>query len=307
MQITLFYRGIGDGVSFTPIYPLMFKKAFEEIGVNCEIVQDSYCYDYMGVPADNLYKAEYQNLLSVLNKLAPEPMDFKDFSIDFRQCPNVDVYGTTTSSGCKYKCKFCPNKDIGFKTRDKNKVIEELKWLCENTNYFEFFDNNVLLSDIFFDVIKVIPPYKKWGALINIEEITGSLKLKLKTMFNYGCRNIYLGLETFNEDDLIYFGKPYVGKVDPKEFMKMLQDIGFNIYAFIIRGLPNETEKSFEELTQYLELNNIRFAISRFTINGESVLETPNLSKDYLEQIETYDAEITEYNLKMFLKPYCNI
>src|SRR3712207_6256885 len=102
MEITLTYRGIGEGIAFSPIYPLMFVNAFKKLGYNAKISRCPWDYCYEGVPADNYFLPQYQDLMDTLNKLSDRPITFESLEIDYNDLDvKPHVYGTTTSAGCK--------------------------------------------------------------------------------------------------------------------------------------------------------------------------------------------------------------
>lgn len=300
MKITLSYNGDNDGLTYPPILPLMLGNELVKAGIDVEIVQDIENYDYLGIPSDSIYRPEYQRLIRVIEAITGNKLDFKDFEVDYDWSPHFDVAGVLTSIGCVYKCKFCPQKEMGYTDRPIDKVLKELKWVTDRYDYFEFLDNNVLANvNRFIEITNHVPKGVKWGALMNLEKVNEEVLMKLK---DNGLINIYLGIESFNKSDLEYFGKPYYFKgIDPKVSMEKLLELGFNLHVFLIRGLPNETVESFNEQLNWLDERNISYTISRFYVEGEIAKETKFLSKEYLAQKYDEDMKITRENLRKFI------
>lgn len=300
MKITLSYNGDNDGLTYPPIFPLMLGNELVKAGIDVEIVQDIENYDYLGIPSDSIYRPEYQRLIRVIEAITGNKLDFKDFEVDYDWSPHFDVAGVLTSIGCVHKCKFCPQKEMGYTDRPIDKVLEELKWVTDRYDYFEFLDNNVLANvNRFIEITNHVPKGVKWGALMNLEKVNEEVLMKLK---DNGLINIYIGIESFNKSDLEYFGKPYYFKgIDPKVSMEKLLELGFNLHVFLIRGLPNETVESFNEQLNWLDERNISYTISRFYVEGEIVKETKFLSKEYLAQKYDEDIKITRENLQKFI------
>lgn len=300
MKITLSYNGDNDGLTYPPILPLMLGNELVKAGIDVEIVQDIENYDYLGIPSDSIYRPEYQRLIRVIEAITGNKLDFKDFEVDYDWSPHFDVAGVLTSIGCVYKCKFCPQKEMGYTERPIDKVLKELKWVTDRYDYFEFLDNNVLANvNRFIEITNHVPKGVKWGALMNLEKVNEEVLMKLK---DNGLINIYIGIESFNKSDLEYFGKPYYFKgIDPKVSMEKLLELGFNLHVFLIRGLPNETVESFNEQLNWLDERNISYTISRFYVEGEIVKETKFLSKEYLAQKYDEDMKITRENLRKFI------
>lgn len=300
MKITLSYNGDNDGLTYPPIFPLMLGNELVKAGIDVEIVQDIENYDYLGIPSDSIYRPEYQRLIRVIEAITGNKLDFKDFEVDYDWSPHFDVAGVLTSIGCVHKCKFCPQKEMGYTERPIDKVLKELKWVTDRYDYFEFLDNNILANvNRFIEITNHVPKGVKWGALMNLEKVNEEVLMKLK---DNGLINIYLGIESFNKSDLEYFGKPYYFKgIDPKVSMEKLLELGFNLHVFLIRGLPNETVESFNEQLNWLDERNISYTISRFYVEGEIVKETKFLSKEYLAQKYGEDMKITQENLRKFI------
>lgn len=300
MKITLSYNGDNDGLTYPPIFPLMLGNELVKAGIDVEIVQDAENYDYRGIPSDSIYRPEYQRLIRVIEAITGNKLDFKDFEVDYDWSPHFDVAGVLTSIGCVHKCKFCPQKEMGYTDRPIDKVLEELKWVTDRYDYFEFLDNNVLANvNRFIEITNHVPKGVKWGALMNLEKVNEEVLMKLK---DNGLINIYIGIESFNKSDLEYFGKPYYFKgIDPKVSMEKLLELGFNLHVFLIRGLPNETVEGFNEQLNWLDERNISYTISRFHVEGEIVKETKFLSKEYLAQKYDEDIKITRENLQKFI------
>ena len=300
MKITLSYNGDNDGLTYPPIFPLMLGNELVKAGIDVEIVQDAENYDYRGIPSDSIYRLEYQRLIRVIEALTGNKLDFKDFEVDYDWSPHFDVAGVLTSIGCVHKCKFCPQKEMRYTDRPIDKVLEELKWVTDRYDYFEFLDNNVLANvNRFIEITNHVPKGVKWGALMNLEKVNEEVLMKLK---DNGLINIYIGIESFNKSDLDYFGKPYYFKgIDPKVSMEKLLELGFNLHVFLIRGLPNETVGGFNEQLNWLDERNISYTISRFHVEGEIVKETKFLPKEYLAQKYDEDIKITRENLQKFI------
>jgi len=300
MKITLSYNGDNDGLTYPPIFPLMLGNELVKAGIDVEIVQDIENYDYLGIPSDSIYRPEYQRLIRVIEAITGNKLDFKDFEVDYDWSPHFDVAGVLTSIGCVYKCKFCPQKEMGYTERPIDKVLKELKWVTDRYDYFEFLDNNVLANvNRFIEITNHVPKGVKWGALMNLEKVNEEVLMKLK---DNGLINIYIGIESFNKSDLEYFGKPYYFKgIDPKVSMEKLLELGFNLHVFLIRGLPNETVEGFNEQLNWLDERDISYTISRFHVGGEIVKETKFLSKEYLAQKYDEDMKITQENLRKFI------
>lgn len=306
MKIILSYKGDSYGVTFTPILPMMFARELAKLGYKVELVRDKENYEYDGSPSDNIYLDYYQELLELINSHYEEneKITFKDLEVDYTLSPDVNVAGVLTAFGCANHCKFCPLKDVKFTPRPLDKVIQELDWVTKYNDYFEFTDNSVMIDwKNFREVIKHIPHGVRWGALINLEDAFRIEELEL--MRAYGCVNLYVGVESFNPEDLKYFDKPYYNKgVDPKKALMTLKSMGFDVQAFLIRGLPNQTAEEFSATEEWLKAQGISDFVSLLHINGEYVKATDYYNEDLLQRIHWLDEYANRVNFQNFISKY---
>ena len=304
MRITLSYKGDNDGFVYPPTFPIMLGKELSNLGYKVELRRDDEDYDYIATPSDSIYKDEYLYLIDFINSHydGTDKLELEDLELDYEMSPEFNVAGVITAIGCAYRCKYCPQSKMDFTLRPMDKVLKELEWVTNNYRYFEFIDNNVLTYPArFMEIIEHIPKGNKWGALINIDDIEPMYLWKMRKK---GCVNLYVGLESFNPLDLAYFDKPFHRKgINPKDFLQRLSK-GFNVHVFIIRGLPNQTKEEFEEMTKWLDEHNITYTISRLHVNGEYVMETEHLDREFMEQKFTEDMETTRRNLHKFIFKY---
>jgi radical SAM superfamily enzyme YgiQ (UPF0313 family) len=306
MRIALLYKGDNDGFVYPPTFPLMFAKELTKLGYKVELVRDDEDYDYVATPSDSIYKQEYVDLLDFINshyEFCDEKVKLEDLEVDYEMSPEFDLAGVITAIGCKFKCKFCPQSKMGYTERPLDKIHKEIKWVTNRYEYFEFIDNNVLTNPTrFMSILTFIPEGVKWGALINIDNYEDKYLIRMR---DKGCVNLYVGLESFNPLDLEYFGKPFYHKgIDPKEFLAHLRDLGFNVHAFILRGLPNQTKEEFSETIAWLKAHEISYTISRLHVDGEYVKETDHLNKEFLEARMAGDEKLTRTNLQRFIRKY---
>jgi radical SAM superfamily enzyme YgiQ (UPF0313 family) len=306
MKITLSYRGLGAGVSFTPILPIMFAGELKKLGFNVELVKDLKNYEYDGSPSDNIYNNNYQELLDFINNFYgdEDEVEFKDLEVNYDLATGATVPAVLTSFGCVNHCKFCPLKDVSYVSRPMDKVLNDLEYVTSKYNYFEFTDNSVLADkDRFMSIIAGIPKGVKWGALINLEDYVNTRELEI--MKEHGCINIYVGVESFNPKDLEYFDKPYYKKgIDPKEALIALRMMGFEVMAFLIRGLPNQTKEELKETVKWISDNGMYTSISTLHIDGKYVKKTEHYTEKELKSHTVLDTILNELTLNYFIGNY---
>lgn len=306
MKITLSYHGKEHGILYPPLTLLALANTLDAYGYDIELVQDDECYEYLGLPGESPSESCYYILKGIVKRLTGEDVNPLYAPINYELCPSYDVPLLVTAYGCAYNCTECPKLEKGkVLLRPRDVVLNELKWITDRHDYFEFGDYNIFLDKKnFFSIIKQIPSGVKWGALINIDNNYSNLALNI--IKNYGCVNLYVGVESFNPKDLDYLNKPYYRKgIEPKEFLLHLLELGFNINAYLIRGLPNQTREEWIETTDWLTSHNISYTSNMF-INTEGVYveNTEHLTSEYLQSKLTEDFNQTAKNLNKFLAPY---
>lgn len=311
MRILLKYLGKQNEILYPPLVLLSLADILYKNKYDVVLIQDDEDFDYLGVPSDNPTYPEYKALRDYIQKLTNieiSDSDLYNLKVNYDLCPYFDIPLIVTAYGCKYNCPFCTKLDKGkIILRDINTVKEELKWITDRYDYFEFGDCNVFLNpENFFNIINFIPEGVRWGALINIDNYPIE---NLYYLYKKGCRNIYVGVESFNPKDLEYLKKPYYLKnINPKKFLILLKELGFNVHVYLIRGLPNQTRLEWIETIEWLTEHGISYTSNTYfdISKGEEVLETKNLSREYLEVKKDEDYIRTNKNLYKFLDKYIN-
>ena len=171
-----------------------------------------------------------------------------------------------TGRGCKHACDFCvPSAFNGAKSRHKTikQIIKEIKYLKRTSkgfwkNKIIFTDDNIINDKKFAsELFKSLIPLKiRWGSQcpIDIAEDEDLLKLAYKS----GCRIIYAGLESVNQDSLkSNYKSSQIEKY--KNYIRTLKRNKILLYASFMYGLDNDRTDSFSKTTRFCVRNNIDF------------------------------------------------
>jgi radical SAM superfamily enzyme YgiQ (UPF0313 family) len=195
-----------------------------------------------------------------------------------------------TSKGCPYRCSFCAQWKIAgghYLRRDPEKVVAELADIEEQ---FVFFADDESLIDVarmrkLARLIKVSGVKKRYFLYGRSDTIAANADL-LEAWRNVGLERVFVGLESFRDQDLDYVGKRSTLE-DNEKAVDVLQRLGIEIYAsFIVR--PEFTRQDFSGLRDYCRQLGLSFA-------SFAVL-TPLPGTDLWDQVE--DRLITrEYEL----------
>ena len=185
-----------------------------------------------------------------------------------------------TSQGCPFKCNFCALWRINggrYLTRKPEKIIEELSGIRENSIFFAD-DESLIDTERMLKLAKLIKEsgikkdyfiYSRSDTIVRHPEVIERWK-------EIGLESIFIGLEFFRDEDLIYIGKKSSIR-DNEEAVRILNSLDIRIFgSFIIR--PDFTRNDFKEYRRYCR--SLRLHLPVF-----SVL-TPLPGTDYYEEVK---------------------
>lgn len=151
------------------------------------------------------------------------------------------------SRGCPFNCTFC-NKAMygeGLRRKSKEQVFEEVSLAIEKYNVRSgyFIDLDFLSSREIVEALCDFLIKKKYGFIWTCQTRPDFLDaVILGKMKAAGCRIIHLGIETYTQELL--------NRVDKKtnienieKAIKLCRQAGIETFAFIMFGLPHETEE----------------------------------------------------------------
>jgi radical SAM superfamily enzyme YgiQ (UPF0313 family) len=198
-----------------------------------------------------------------------------------------------TSKGCPYRCNFCALWKLThgrYLKREPARIVEELAGIEEE---YVFFADDESLVDVtrmkkLARLIKAEGIRKRYFLYGRSDTIARNPEL-LEAWRNIGLERIFVGLEFFRDEDLQYIRKGSSAG-DNREAVRILQDLGLEIYAsFIVR--PEFTKEDFSQFIDYCRELNLNFA-------GFSVL-TPLPGTDFYanvkDQLITHDYDLFDF------------
>ena len=208
-----------------------------------------------------------------------------------------------TTLGCPFSCDFCSRPIFGnlFRRRNLDSVFEEIDqvmglgydglWIAD--------DNFTLdLSYLTEFCQRMEGRNIRWSCL---SRVTGIDEAVTRLMKESGCRRVYLGLETGNQDTLDLMKKRATLE-DGKAAVHLFHEAGIEVAAFFIVGYPGETVPAIEDTLRYsleLPLDRISFNVP-FPLPGSPLFErvsTVDTTKDWNEENEVtfvYESEFDE-------------
>ncbi len=170
-----------------------------------------------------------------------------------------------SSRGCPYRCTFCCSGG-GMRTYETNRLILEIKQLIERYKLESIF----VRDDIFTYDQKRARSISRFLGEMGVSWICMSRpnllcrkedKQLIEFMAANCCETIMIGVESYNQHVLNSVTKDVkISEID--QAIENCQAAGLRIVAFIIFGLPGETEESIKQTFEFLERTGIEFSSS---------------------------------------------
>ncbi|RLD30257.1 MAG: hypothetical protein DRI70_01490 [Bacteroidetes bacterium] len=166
-----------------------------------------------------------------------------------------------TSRGCPFRCNFCACWKLmngKYVTRTPESIILELKSLPKEIDVVYFSDDNTF-SDArrMWEMSKLIKKnninkkfqmYARTDSIIKHQDLFENFK-------SVGLQFITIGLESFRDKDLDYYGKKTSISTN-NQAIQILKKLDIHILAhFIVR--PEYMKEDFEQLFKYVKDNNL--------------------------------------------------
>ena len=156
--------------------------------------------------------------------------------------------------GCKFKCTFCYRMDDGYRQRDVDDVIAEIKFLNEkySINYFSFWDELFWINDervlTFCDAFEDNNLKIKWNCQGRLNYVNSKT---LRRMKEAGCVYINYGIESLDNQVLKNYRKGLNDKMIIEGIEKTLE-VGISPGLNIIFGNIGDNRKTIEKSVDFL-------------------------------------------------------
>lgn len=164
----------------------------------------------------------------------------------------IPFAGLITVYGCPYKCSYCIGGDIGFKYRNIENIMEELRYLkgigikelwIKDLTFAAKRDHSVKFCE---ELIKSGLGFS-WVCISRVNVLDEEL---LKLMKRAGCHTIQLGVETADQELINRYSKG-LKKEQVKYIFDLCKKIGIRTLAHFILGLPGDTKDNILSTIQY--------------------------------------------------------
>ncbi|KAB8158824.1 radical SAM protein [Streptomyces sp. 3MP-14] len=199
--------------------------------------------------------------------LAPMRRYFSEGFVD-GQLDRVNSGLVLANRGCPFGCDFCY---LFFGRRLRRRpvaaTLAELRTLREEYGIRHFFfldytftvDNEwaAALSDGILELGLDI----SWICQTRVDCLDDAT---LARMRRAGCAGIWLGVESPDIEQRRYLGKGRIGFEDIQRAVELIRSHDINVLAFVMVGLPNETEASLASLNSWLSESRVYYSLSTF-------------------------------------------
>lgn len=226
--------------------------------------------------------------------------DYAEYRIPIAQ--NFPFTVVITSLGCPYSCGFCTAGAFGYRLRQVDNVIEELKFL-EQLKIKE-----ILFQDPTFTVNtkRIVEFCQKmiangfhftWSCNADIHSLNEE---KLSSMKQAGCHTVSIGIESGSDEILNKYSKMItVGQIS--DAVKLIKKFKIKVLGYFIIGLPGEDRDSIMQtidLAKRLDIDIASFAVATPDIGTrlrKEALQMGWISSD-LDIFDSTDFPVIETN-----------
>ena len=164
------------------------------------------------------------------------------------------IYICTQS--CRARCTFCStylihgrqvSRPVEFVRADLDYIVGEF-----GHDSIQFHDDDLLQHEQFDELMDVLGEKRvAWTCNARSEFITAD---RARQMFAAGCRKVFLGVESLNQQSLDYYRKATTVEMN-QSAVRVLDAAGIGVVCGYIIGAPHDTlESSLEDLDRVLEL-----------------------------------------------------
>lgn len=169
-----------------------------------------------------------------------------------------------TSSGCIYKCSFCPMGRLPYEERNIEDVVDEIEECVKKYGIREIDiqdDNFLLNKERAIDIMEEIARRNidvKISCRARVDSIDENV---LKILKNGGCNLIMYGIESGN-DEILRKEHKGITKREIEKIVKMTKKHGIKTLGFFIVGNKGETRKTIVQSISFsrkLPLDYVQF------------------------------------------------
>lgn len=201
-----------------------------------------------------------------------------------------------TDFGCPFSCTFCPMSTTGYKLRDLDTVMDELRMLRSLGIHEVFFRDqtfgvNRIRTQELLRRIKAEFPELKWTCWSRVDLVNEEF---LTAIRDAGCHTIMFGIESANEEILKKY-KKNTKREQMERALAATRKLGLRSVGTFVIGLPGESADSIRFTIDYacklpLDYASFNIATPRFGSTFRKIMkEQGTINLDRM----TYDSSRT--------------
>ena len=188
-----------------------------------------------------------------------ELFNLENYSFPFSRRKNF--VSLLTDFGCAFKCDFCPVSTLGFKLRDLDSVIQELRFL-KKLGTRELFIRDQTFGVNKSRTIELCDLMVKekfnfsWSCFSRVDVLSEDV---LKAMRAAGCHTVMFGIESADEE-LLKSHKKNINLSNIESAVNLIKKNGLRTVGTFILGFPKETRESVLKTIDLAKSLNLDFA-----------------------------------------------
>lgn len=210
-----------------------------------------------------------------------------------------------TDYGCPFRCSFCVMSTLGYRYRNVENVIDELRELKRLGKKEIFFIDQTfgINKKRTLDLCRRMKDAEfnfGWVCYSRVDVVNEEL---LRTMKEAGCHTIMFGVESASEEILKKYQKGYT-KTQIRDAFRLCRKYNIRTVATFILGLPDETEETANETIEFLKEIDCDFASFNVAVPR---MNTPLRQEAIREGLITSDLEIMDQGGSSIAMPTRNL
>jgi len=186
------------------------------------------------------------------------PLDRSIFKNEPVQRPDLGLTEShlIASRGCLYNCAFCTaatSVNPGMKPRYRSyeslaKEIEIIREIHPETNCIRMLDDLFLRNQDSIDLAIGLFPGNNlyWRSMAHINTFRDLPSRRLEDIKKSGCRELFIGIESGNDETLKRIHKPFSSNTAYKTVSRIL-DAQISVKCYFILGFPGETKSHLKD------------------------------------------------------------
>ncbi len=195
-----------------------------------------------------------------------------NFPFDYSMLPRRRILfmPVLASVGCRNNCDFCciaAQHQGEYRLRKVKHVLTDILAIRKHTRRFflidsNFYNNRSYLIRLCDEIARTGLSFL-WGADATID--IGEDDEALRALRRAGCRILYIGFETPNQQSLDAVNKPYDAAAYASAVARIKQH-GIAVAGFFMVGMDGDTTETFDELFAFIHDSRVNLSILNIVV-----------------------------------------